>query len=341
MAPCTECNDENKENCSTCSIESSQTCDILCVCGSGTRPKSLMICSECDRWWHSGCVGLSGLTKSLTEKIEDWKCPQCFTFSAEIMVKLGEIDDRDLKGVVRREVATCLPDMLKKVEETFTTAFENFKAESMPTAGRSWAEVTSGEQKQLITEVVEQSSHTALTKSMQMINADLTEQRNRSNNIIISGAQETVGEVITDCVYSIVSPAADIPRADIVKAVRLGKAVPNKSRLILVTIRHEEDAKYLHNYKSGRKVDLEDSSGSVWINADLTRTERDAAFLKREGLRDRKKADFREAQSRGSGQQETGRDRRAPTTPTVRVERPPPPPYEGDHTRARSQRSNR
>ena len=256
MAPCPECNDDHRETCSTCSIEPSQPGDILCVCGSGTRPKTLMICSECDRWWHSGCVGLAGLTKSLTEKIEAWKCPRCFTFSPDIIEKLGEIEDRGLKGVVRKEVATCIPDMMKKVEETFTTAFEKFKTESMVTAGRSWADVTSGEQKQLINEVVKQSSHTALTKSMQLINADLTEQRDRSNNIIISGAKEIVGEVLTDCVYSMVSPVADIPRTDIVKAVRLGKSYPNKTRLILVTVRHEEDARFLHNYKIGRKVKL-------------------------------------------------------------------------------------
>ena len=153
-----------------------------------------------------------------------------------------------------------------------------------------------------------------------------------------------MGEVLTDCVYSMVSPVADIPSTDIVKAVRLGKSYPNKTRLILVTIRHEEDAKFLHNYKIGRKVQLEDGSGNVWINADLTRNERDAAFLKREEFRSRKN---REEQSIGHDQQETVRDR-APSTPIQRVEgppprveRPPPPPYEGEHTRTSPQPGHR
>ena len=77
------------------------------------------------------------------------------------------------------------------------------------------------------------------------------------------------------------------------KSVRLGKPEAGKNRLILVTLRHEEDAKYLHNYKYGRKVELEDGSGHLWINADLTKMERDTAYERRQEFRARRRAPAR------------------------------------------------
>ena len=95
---CLTCNDENRRNCPECStidgrgrLQSSQhdTGDILCACGSAGKPKSLMVCNGCDKSWHSVCVGLDGLTQSLSVKINNWKCPLCFEFSPEVKDKLG------------------------------------------------------------------------------------------------------------------------------------------------------------------------------------------------------------------------------------------------------------
>ena len=91
MGLCAHGDDEN--NCLICeAVESSQANgDVECICGSGARPKTLMTCTGCNKTWHSGCVGLSGLTQSLTAKIEAWKCPLCFSFSQQIKEKLGDL----------------------------------------------------------------------------------------------------------------------------------------------------------------------------------------------------------------------------------------------------------
>ena len=46
----------------------------------------------------------------------------------------------------------------------------------------------------------------------------------------------------------------------------------------------EQAALYYHNYGRGRKLEVD---GNIWVNADLTRTEREAMFKKREERRKR------------------------------------------------------
>ena len=76
----------------------------------------------------------------------------------------------------------------------------------------------------------------------------------------------------------------------------------NNERTVLVTLRHEEDSKFLHNYKAGRKVEQADGRGHLWINADLTKTERDAAFKLRQQKKARRLAGAAAAAERGRPQ---------------------------------------
>ena len=52
-----------------------------------------------------------------------------------------------------------------------------------------------------------------------------------------------------------------------------------KPRLLLVSLKYESDAAFLHNNGYGRKVTcVNDDSMHAWINPDLTRAERDAQY---------------------------------------------------------------
>ena len=310
MGVCETCNgplEESEEKvCGNCNEETklSQNAGATrCLCEEGpVTKKSMMQCVGCARWWHPACVGLEGLSKYSSDSIKDWNCPLCFRLSDNIREKLeGEdfVGDNDVKGEVKREVAAVIPEIMKRVEETFRAEFNSFKTESKGVVERSFADVVRGEQKTLIEDAVQHSSQNAVRQSLQLIDSNLTEQRNRSNNVVISNAPESPNENLTDCVYNIMEPVAqsEIPRSDIVKAVRLGKPEPGKNRLILVTLRHEEDARFLHNYKYGRKVLSRDQSQKWWINADLTRIERDAAYQQRQLRKQRREAnELRRAQ---------------------------------------------
>ena len=230
----------------------------------------------------------------------------------------------------------AMPEMMEKMEKNYNTQLENFKTEAKEIVGKSWAEVVKGDQKKIIKEVVENSSESALKKSMSLIDSNLTEMRNRVNNLIISNATENENADLTTSVFSILSPVADIPRADLVKVVRLGKltADRNRPRPILVTLRHEEDAKFLHNYKAGRKVQLEDNSGHLWINADLTKTERDVAYQRRREHRARRETAARVVNTGGGPREDGGQNPAqfpAPAAESLDGQQPPQlPPQQPD-----------
>jgi hypothetical protein len=45
-----------------------------CICGGPSDGRFMLSCDECDRWFHGHCVGIS---KEVSNNIDDWKCPSC------------------------------------------------------------------------------------------------------------------------------------------------------------------------------------------------------------------------------------------------------------------------
>ena len=65
-----------------------------------------------------------------------------------------------------------------------------------------------------------------------------------------------------------------------------------KSRMIMVTLRNENDAVFFHGNGSGRKV-----SERIWLNADLTKDEREAKYKLRVQKREKKAKQLQEQQN--------------------------------------------
>ena len=171
---------------------------------------------------------------------------------------------------------------------------------------KSWAEVASGKQKQLITDVVKLTSQAALTESMQLVDASLTEQKKRSMNVIVSGLPETglnpSKEELADSFVGLMD--GEIDKRDIMMARRLGVFSADKKtqrgevavRNVLITLRYEGDAVYAHNTGRGRKIVMDSQTGkAVWINPDLTKLERDARLnARKERQQKRREEDDRQ-----------------------------------------------
>ena len=96
---------------------------------------------------------------------------------------------------------------------------------------------------------------------------------------------------------------------------------------MLAVFKREEDAQYFHNWGRGR-----DLGGNKWVNPDLTRTERDALFKKRDERR--KKGRSSEADQDESRNDPPAVGRAIGRGRARAADRPPPPPYR------RSSRSN-
>lgn len=266
------------------SSQSSQliTVPTPCLCGTGAMTeKALILCTNCDKCWHPACVGLSGLTKTQTRNIKSWKCPMCFVFPRILAEKIKEDinvfpdgrpdSELDFQAEIKKGVKAAVPDIVSGIKEALTEARVNDAV--------SWAEVANA--KKLITEVVEETSKTALQKSIQLIDSNLTDQKKRVRNAIMSGVSENSREGEAT-LKDVVAEHLDGDINDIVTVKRLGEKKVGVSRFILVVFKSEEAALYYHNYGRGRNV-----AENIWVNPDLTRTEREAMFKKRDERRKR------------------------------------------------------
>ena len=99
--------------------------------------------------------------------------------------------------------------------------------------------------------------------------------------MIISAVDEGENEICEDTVFEIFkSIDGNFKKVDIANCKRIsnkknenGTTNHDRPRLILATLRYEQDALYFHNSGYGRKY-----GDNCWINPDLTKAERDARY---------------------------------------------------------------
>ena len=304
MSECEKCKTQTEdltdglcEACQESSLPPSQVGDkpTPCLCGVGPNNKSSMMqCTECKLWWHPACVGLEGLSNYTIKKLSAYKCPRCFTLSPEIIEKLGIEDKSDaepgsVKAEVQNEVKTLMPTIVKEVVAGVKAALgpssvQQMVKEANDKISKSWADIAKTEQKKVIADVVEKTSDSAMQKSLSRISADLTEQKTRQRNCIISNVPEGAGGNDTS-LSNVVCDLSDgiLEDGDIAYCKRLGEKKTGTNRLILVVLKREDWAAEFHNFGRGRKLD-----NNVWVNPDLTRTEREAQFKAREKKREKR-----------------------------------------------------
>ena len=148
------------------------------------------------------------------------------------------------------------------------------------------------ENKALLKDTVKSTSENALKETMKFVDANLAEQRKRTRNLIISGVDEVEEENCGETVFQMLSHIdGSFKKDDIANCRRIGQKKQEendaesevKPRLLLVTLRYEQDALFFHNCGIGRKY-----RESCWINADLTKSERDARYKLRCAKREKK-----------------------------------------------------
>ena len=84
----------------------------------------------------------------------------------------------------------------------------------------------------------------------------------------------------------------DVNKADIVTCYRAGAKRENGvPRLLIVTLSTPSLAEELHNYGSGHRVETSGGNGGnkdIWINQDLTKSDRDANYMARKLMREKR-----------------------------------------------------
>ena len=328
--PCITCNDENRRNCPECSptesrfrLSSQQDGgDILCVCGCIGKPKSLMACTECNRSWHSGCVGLDGLSQSLSAKINNWKCPLCFEFSPEVREKLGDIKGNvaqsekmeigrvdvakelykellDVKDILINRIVPNT-DKIEGMSKTASIAVKETLNENLQRQTKTWADVLSNkqeavhksmersfavEQKKIVTDAIDNSRLKA--------ERDNVERDKRKRNCVIRDLTESTemsNEAKRGDDLERVAEILDINPEYVIDVRRAGPPKSNYNRHVIITLSNPDMASEMHNYGRGRRQVNSDNSLVYWINPDLIQTDRQANYNARMEAKNRRQA---------------------------------------------------
>jgi len=117
----------------------------------------------------------------------------------------------------------------------------------------------------------------------------LAAKENSFINVIITGLPESGIGNLTDKVMDICQNLEPkFVTKDLLSCKRLGKSSSNQSqtRPILSNLRLHSDAQYMHRYGKGQCVFL-DGIGEIWINPDLSKSEREALYELRQKKRNK------------------------------------------------------
>ena len=138
---------------------------------------------------------MQGLDDTMILLLTKWRCRYC------------DNPEEKFAGRGNCGIDSTVENQFVKMTASITTAItkavkESVKEEQVAIAvgeangkvAKSWADLAKGAQKELIHNVVKESSKVALSESIQLVDANLTEQRKRSRNIVISGIIEKSNE---------------------------------------------------------------------------------------------------------------------------------------------------
>ena len=213
----------------------------------------------------------------------------------------------ELRAVVKEEMEIAV-EKVEKNEEAQTTLWSNLfkkemdlnKAELVAAVEKAPTEKASPT---LVAEVVQQTAQVTIDQTMKKVDSDNLERLKRSRNVVIQKVTECLSEdndICTKHDTNFVINECGIEEGDIVEIFRVGsKKAPGsdearssvseaKPRLLVVKIRTRERAEYYHNYGRGYAVD---KTRDIWINEDLIKADRKAAFFARQERKQRKNGD--------------------------------------------------
>ena len=272
-----------------------------CPCGLEHEGAKWIQCGSlgCDSpWWHLKCAGLEGLTDGAIRKIK-YSCPRC----AVAALGINGVKNNAFSDEISKEIKKCLPSIVKEVVQ-----------ETSVTLSKSYADSVKKENKAMLKETVKSTSQTALKETLKRVDANLTEQRKRTRNLIISGVDERENENVQEEVINVLQKVEEkFPSGQILSCKRLGPKKnenseqsttrKHKSRMILVTLRNENDAVFFHRNGYGRKL-----SENIWLNADLTKDEREAKYKLRVQKREKAKELEEKSPQEGSNESAESKD---------------------------------
>lgn len=243
----------------------------------------MLKCKTCPAWWHTKCVGLSGLSVKELEKLKEWHCPLCY--------RLPEgVKQQSTLETIDKKLSELRSDLVDKIEK---------KANDQT---KKWSDLFSQDRD---SEQVQHVVTQAVEKSKQRMDYDHMEREKRKKNIVLREIEESTEESADDKKAEDKSRVIEIlglSDDDIEHVFRAGK--PNdgdspRPRPLIITVKTPEIAVALHGHGRGRKFRHADAGEDVWCNPDLIDSDRKANYLARQERKKRRRENGRDAAHAG------------------------------------------
>ncbi|NQZ52217.1 MAG: hypothetical protein HRT95_19210 [Moritella sp.] len=202
---------------------------------------------------------------------------------AEVKESIKSIISEELGAIIPTTVTSC---MGKDMEKIVSKAVED---NNIKTSIQSYADITSKQQKKLVEEVkTVTTTKEVVSQVCRQMDTDNIERQKRKLNIIISNVPEPTSvkpREKYDEDMKFVKETAGIPQEDFEAFYRAGKPrTDGKPRPIIIKMVDRECVDYWTINGKGYK--LENVTGyndqQCWINKDLCKADREAAFFVRE-----------------------------------------------------------
>ena len=235
-----------------------ETIETSCPCKR--RVKCMMIrCSPCNRWFHTFCVGLKGLTKAMLLKLVSWSCPFCLDVvkSSFTRATISDVNIQKIADKIETVIDKKIEDKTKAMVAEMTVNTRQIVVNSQTTAVKA-----------------------AIDSSREKMDLDHHEREKRKSNIVVKEVEESTSRDPTerkDHDQKFLVDVVGIDSADIINVFRAGAPKSDGScRPLIATISTPDLAAQIHNYGRGRRVNWRDRYW--WVNQDLIQADRLANY---------------------------------------------------------------
>ena len=266
-----------------------------CPCGVYIAEEFSVSCENCEKFWHLCCVGLSGLTEEMVEKLTNWNCPDCF-FSphSKKFIKTNSTVPGEcgtMKVMLKEELNLIQPVIAATVESAVRRCMTTSTCtkSDVEAVVKTYAEATKQSQKQVIEETTKaQTAQNVVEKVVRKLDADKIEREKRRANVVVMDVPESEMESSGQkAAYDrkFCREKLGMSDDDIEKCWRAGKidsSKPNYCRPLIIKMSDEENANDWTKNGKGNKTE-----SGFWINKDLCDADRKANFLSRQERRSR------------------------------------------------------
>jgi hypothetical protein len=257
--------------------------------------EKMLKCAVCSKTCHGQCAGYDNhTTQTLLMIINEvgWVCLTCQGAARNIVVKLqSSYEDLSKRTSNLEYVIETLGSEFRQLKELIENPVELNSVQSVKLdieELKTQILILNEKQNSLVQPIVRPSKD-ADAAVRTVVNSELADKQRRRTNVVVTGLVPRADTDDADTFLEICESHLTIrPVVIRQRCRRLGKPIVGKVQPLLIVLDREEAVQeLLHSASKLRHADDDIIRNHVYINADLTPAERQAAYEQRQRIRER------------------------------------------------------